>query len=30
VANHLHLKLGVFTVQPAIGGIKGARFSIGF
>ena len=28
--NALSLKLGAVTVRPAIGGIKGAQFSIGF
>ena len=26
----LHFKLGAITVRPAVGGIKGAQFSIGF
>jgi hypothetical protein len=26
----LSLKFGAVTLQPAVGGIKGARFSIGF
>ena len=28
--NPLKLKFGAVTLQPAVGGIKGARFSIGF
>ena len=29
-SNALSLKLGAVTVRPAVGGIKGAQFSIGF
>ena len=29
-SNALSLKLGAMTVKPAVGGIKGAQFSIGF
>ena len=29
-SNALSLKLGAVTVKPAVGGIKGAQFSIGF
>ena len=29
-SNALSLKLGALTVKPAVGGIKGAQFSIGF
>ena len=29
-AGPLHFKLGAVTLRPAIGGIKGAQFSIGF
>jgi hypothetical protein len=29
-SNALSLKLGAVTVRPAVGGIKGAQFSLGF
>lgn len=28
--NPLYFKVGAFTLQPAVGGVNGAQFSIGF